>query len=149
MKPTIRTCRSGDLLHIERLYADLHGGCAPQAEEQPLGERLGEFFLVAEENGRVIGFVIAARGPVDVIGREMAHDAFPGEAGYLEVQDIYVAPERRNCGIGSSLLATVLRRGAARGLNRSMVYSTNEDYARIGRFYERCGYRVHHLFMKR
>jgi ribosomal protein S18 acetylase RimI-like enzyme len=145
----IRRCRVEDVPKVEPLFLDLYGGRAPAAEDERLEQRLGEFFLVAERKGRIVGFAIGAAGPVDVIGREMARGSFPGQDTYLEVQDLYVAPAFRNQGIGSRLMRAVLDAGIAHGLRHSMVYTSNADYARAGRFYERFGYRIDHLFMKR
>ena len=148
MEPKIRTCRSEDLSDVRPLYLDLRAGQLSSGEE-PLSFRLSEFFLVVEVKGQIVGFVIGAKGPVDTIGKEMAHEAFPGEQAYLEVQDVYVTPSFRNRGIGSLLMRVVIQRGLEAGLTRSMVYTNNPDYAQIGRFYERIGYRIDHLFMKR
>ena len=79
----------------------------------------------------------------------MADEAFPGEEAYLEIQDLYVTPSLRNRGIGSLLMQTMIQRGLEAGLTRSMLYTNNPDYARIGSFYERFGYKIDHLFMKR
>ena len=133
---------------MQPLYLGLQGGQS-SPDEKPLSSRLSEFFLIAEVDGQAVGFVIGAKGPVDVIGKEMADDAFPGEEAYLEVQDLYVTPSLRNRGIGSLLMQTVIQRGLEAGLTRSMVYTNDPDYARIGRFYERFGYKIDHLFMKR
>ncbi len=133
---------------MQPLYLDLRSGQL-SSDEEPLSSRISEFFLIAEVDGQTVGFVIGGKGPVDVIGKEMADEAFPGEEEYLEVQDLYVAPRFRNQGIGSLLMQTVIQRGLDAGLTRSMVYTNNPDYARIGRFYERFGYKIDHLFMKR
>lgn len=79
----------------------------------------------------------------------MARDAFPSEKEYLEIQDLYVTDDWRNRGIGSLLMRNVIQRGLDAGLKRSMVYASNPDYGRMGRFYEQFGYRIDHLFMKR
>ena len=148
MLPNIRTCSSEDLSDVQHLYLDLQGAQF-SPDEEPLYSRLSEFFLIAEVNGQTVGFVIGGRGPVDAIGKEMADEAFPGEEAYLEIQDLYVSPSFRNRGIGSLLMRTVIQRGLEAGLTRSMVYTNNPDYARIGRFYERFGYKIDHLFMTR
>ena len=133
---------------MQPLYLDLRAGQF-SPDEELLSSRLSEFFLIAEVDGQTVGFVIGDKGPVDVIGKETAREAFPGEEAYLEIQDLYVAPSLRNRGIGSLLMRTVIQRGLEAGLTRSMVYTNNPDYARIGRFYERFGYKIEHLFMKR
>jgi len=130
------------------MYFELYRGTASHDPPEPLQDRLSDFFLVAEVDGQLAGFVIGQRGPVDPIGAELARDAFPNSSAYLEIQDLFVKPEHRNKGIGSLLMTSILKRGRDAGLMHSMVYSTNSDYARIGRFYERVGFRIDHLFMK-
>jgi ribosomal protein S18 acetylase RimI-like enzyme len=147
--PAIRPCRPDDLPAVEPLYLALYNGHHPSSEDETLAQRLSDFFLVAEVDAQIVGFVIAAVGPVDAIGREMARESFPDQPTYLEVQGLYVAPAFRNQGIGSRLMETVLARGIAHGLRHSMVYTANEDYARTARFYERFGYKIDHLFLKR
>jgi GNAT superfamily N-acetyltransferase len=146
---TIRRCCPEDVPKVEPLFLDLYDGRFPSSEDQTLDQRLGDFFLVAEQDGQILGFVIAAVGPVDLIGREMARGSFPGQDSYLEVQDLYVSPSFRHQGIGSRLMTAVLDAGVSHGLRHSMVYTSNVDYPRTGRFYERFGYRIDHLFMKR
>lgn len=41
----------------------------------------------------------------------------------------------------------IIRECRQEDLPHSMVYSANADYARTARFYERCGYRMWHIFM--
>lgn len=147
--PAIRPCRLDDLRAVEPLYLALYDGRVRSSEDQTLEQRLSDFSVVAQVESRIVGFVIAARGPVDVIGREMARESFPSQDVYLEVQGLYVAPSHCNQGIDSRLMRSVLDCGVKHGLHRSMVYTSNHDYARTGRFYERFGYKIDHLFMKR
>ncbi len=148
MSPNIRTCRSEDLSDVQALYLELPGGQV-KSDEEPLSSRLSEFFLIGEVDKQIVGFVIGAKGPVDLIGQEMARESFPGDEAYLEIQDLYVTPSFRNQGIGSLLIRAMVQRGLEAGLTRSMVYTNNTDYSRIGRFYERFGYKINHLFMSR
>ena len=148
MQADVQTCRPEDLPALRPLYAALYSD-QPTERHEPLSARLSDFFLVAQVDGQIVGFVIGAKGPVDIIGTEMAREAFPGQKEYLEIQDLYVMDSWRNQGIGSLLMRRVIQRGLKAGLKRSMVYTNKPDYARIGRFYERFGYRIDHLFMKR
>ena len=43
----------------------------------------------------------------------------------------------------------VLQKAQDAGIARSLVYSGNRDYIRIARFYEKCGYKMWHILMRR
>lgn len=142
----IRECRGEDLPEVQPLFDDLYAD-EEHHEPEPLANRMSEFFLVAVEDGCVMGFVLAERRRSDNLTDEMGKDAFPNDSEYLEVQDLYVMPSARGRGVGSKLMKTLLARARDQGLSRSMVYSANADYARTARFYERFGYRMWHIFM--
>ena len=95
----------------------------------------------------MVGIVCAERQTIAFMQSEIGRAAFPSGQDYLEVQELYVLPEYRNRGIGTRLVREVLSRGRANGLDKSMVYSSNPDYVRTAPFYERCGYRMWHIFM--
>jgi ribosomal protein S18 acetylase RimI-like enzyme len=110
--------------------------------------RLGEFFLLGELAGEIVAFIIAQVKPV--AGDDIADGAFQTlPEKYLEVQDLYVLPEHRNRGMGSAMVGDLYVRAKARGLTCSMVYSANLDYVRAARFYEKCGFRMWHIFLTR
>jgi len=69
-----------------------------ELERELTVEEPGLLGLVAEEEGRLIGFAEASV-------RSVAEGAPPGPAAYLE--GIWVEPERRRRGIGRALLAAV------------------------------------------
>ena len=142
----IRKCRPSDLPDVQPLFDDLYSE-QEHHEQQTLAERMSEFFLVAEEGGHIIGFAVGQRREAVNLKDEMGKDAFPNDSEYLEVQDLYVVPDRRGRGLGTKLMKALLDRARQRGLNRSMVYSANADYARIAHFYEKLGYRMWHIFM--
>jgi GNAT superfamily N-acetyltransferase len=150
--PNIRTCAPADLPAVAELCRrwqaeDITRNYHADRIDQ-LAARMGESFLVAEADGRIVGFVIAQVKPT--ANNESVEGAFPaGEPLYLEVQDLYVAADRRGRGVGSGLMAAALARAAAAGVRSSLVYSANKAYARTARFYERCGYRMWHITMTR
>jgi GNAT superfamily N-acetyltransferase len=128
---------------IDELYRDRPG----DAHLDKLGGRLCEFSLVAEKAGELVGVLMAEKRSTRNLQSEIGRDAFPSAEWYLEIQEIFVREKNRGDGIGSMLVRSVLERGKAAGITRSLVYSANEDYVRIARFYERCGFRMWHIFM--
>src|SRR5262245_29075977 len=116
MEVGIRTIQQKDLAHLRRMIVELYVSQPHRIDSGSLEGRMSEFFLVAEEEGRVIGFVIGARGPVDVVGRELARESFGEGVAYLEVQELHVAAECRGRGVGTRLMEAVLERGRAAGL---------------------------------
>ncbi|MDX6409582.1 MAG: [ribosomal protein S18]-alanine N-acetyltransferase [Gaiellaceae bacterium] len=88
--------------------------------------------LIAEEDGRAVGFVFCVLGDR---GRKTAH-----------VTDIYVSPEARNKGIGRALLAGILEPARAAGLDHASleVLVANTDARRL---YERLGFTPMDVFM--
>ena len=137
---TVRQCKRADFPAAESLYARLYTA-------EGLEARYGEYLLVAEVDGRIVGFLCAEGQTIAFMKSEIGRAAFPDDEDYLELQELYVLPEYRDRGIGTRLVRAALERGRANGLRRSMVYSSNADYARTARFYERCGYRMWHIFM--
>jgi ribosomal protein S18 acetylase RimI-like enzyme len=88
--------------------------------------------LVAEEDGRAVGFVFCVLGDR---GRKTAH-----------VTDIYVRPEARSKGIGRALLAAILEPAREAGLAHvSLEVLMRNSEAR--RLYERLGFTPMDVFM--
>ncbi|HEX9375246.1 MAG TPA: GNAT family N-acetyltransferase [Actinomycetota bacterium] len=85
--------------------------------------------LVAEETGRVVGFV--RFGP--------AADAKPEPVGDAEIYGLYVAPERTGQGIGGALVAAALGRLRERGYRGAVLWPFTGSRAED--FYERAGFR--------
>jgi GNAT superfamily N-acetyltransferase len=112
-----------------------------------LRSRISEFFLVAELDGRLVGFLIAQPKPTG--GDEIDGAFIDPQSHYLDIQDLYVLPDIRGRGVGSALMRAVVTHAKARNLRCSMVYSANKDYAQTARFYEKCGYKMWHIFMTR
>ncbi len=112
-----------------------------------LGTRLSEYFLVAEVGNRVVGFVIGEIKPTR--GNEFVEGILDDKPSYLEVQDLYVAPEHRNRGIGTELMKELLASATKGGVRNSLAYSANRDYQRTAEFYEKMGYEMWHIHMTR
>jgi GNAT superfamily N-acetyltransferase len=153
---TIRPCKSDDLSIVNEMFSALYVDNSPPADPSDLPSRLSPFFLVAERGDRIVGFIIAEHRRTNDLRDEMGKDAFPSDKEYLEIQELYVQPVHRRQGIGSKLVRTVLEQAHKQGIERSMVYSGVEGYYRhldtffdIAKFYEKCGYRMWHIFMTR
>ena len=147
MPAAIRQCTVSDLPAVSVFLAALYRDRPRDLHLDELPARLSEFSLVAERNGEVVGLVIAEKRVTQNLRDEIGRDAFPEDEIYLEIQDLFVSERQRGDGIGSALVQAVLERARAAGVRRSLVYSANQDYARIARFYERCGFRMWHIFM--
>jgi ribosomal protein S18 acetylase RimI-like enzyme len=88
--------------------------------------------LIAEEEGRAVGFVFCVLGDS---GRRTAH-----------VTDIYVRPDARNKGIGRELLTAILEPARGAGLSHvSLEVLIQNSAAR--RLYERLGFTAMDVFM--
>ena len=144
---SIRQCTRQDLPAALRLYARLFTDYGDPVPGEGLEGRFGEYLLVAELGGEIVGLLCAERQTIAFMKSEIGRAAFPDDTDYLEVQELYVLPEHRNRGIGTQLVRTALEKGRANGLDRSMVYSDMPDYVRTAGFYERCGCKMWHIFM--
>ncbi len=147
MPATIRECMIDDLPAARAFLAALYRDRSRDLHLDELPRRLSKFSLVAERDRQVVGLVIAEQRSTQDLRNEIGHDAFPDDEIYLEIQDLFVREDERGEGIGTALVRAVLERARAAGIHRSMVYSGNADYVRIARFYERCGFRMWHIFM--
>ena len=135
----VRRCTEDDLVEVAALFErwqheDAVWGLRAEPVER-LRTRMGEFFLVARSEGRVVGFAV---GKVD---RE-PFCVFPAGESYLEIEDVYVAPEHRRRGVGAALVESLLKAAEAGGIPRFHLYSASRDWQRSMRFYERFGFRV-------
>lgn len=109
-----------------------YGLAATPAET--LDAQLGPYFLVAEEDGEIVGYVTGSVHTSDGMA------VIPDGAAYLEVDELYVIPDRRSQGMGRMLLDTVLARAEAAGVEYQLVYSATKDLRRVMQFYEQSGF---------
>jgi ribosomal protein S18 acetylase RimI-like enzyme len=147
MAAAIRRCIANDLPSAARLITELYRDRPQDAHLDGLPNRLSDFSLIAEENGEIVGLLLAERRSTRDLSTEIGRDAFPDDDSYLEIQELFVHETQQGKGIGSALVQEVLKRAKAAGIHRSMVYSANADYVRTARFYENCGFRMWHIFM--
>ena len=105
--------------------------------------RLGPYFLVAEQAGRIAGF---GSGSADI---SEGNAVFSVGERYLEVDDLYVSPGMRDQGIGGRLLDELLAQARQEGIQRFLVYSSSRDTDAILRFYRRHGLETWYVQMFR
>jgi GNAT superfamily N-acetyltransferase len=127
----IRPARRGDSEALTPLLAQLGypfdaGEVAPAVAE--LLRDPAHCVLVAEEDGRVVGYVNANF-------RAQLHHLAP--VGTID--ELVVDEERRGRRIGERLVEAVLEEGWRRGADTVEV-STNERRERASAFYTRCGF---------
>ena len=135
----VRPCTNNDLSCVATLFArwqaeaSVHGLQAEIAEE--LRPRMGEYFLVAQAAEGIVGFIIGKvqTQPLCVL---------PAGRPYLEVKDLYVAPEHRRQGIGKALLLALFDAAAKAGVGGFTLYSASKDWQNVLGFYEKAGFRM-------
>lgn len=113
------------------------GMAANPARPRPTIEyRKHSHLLVALEGGTIVGFVSA-----DLIIGDGSDAEIPKGGKYLQLDDIYVLPERRGKGIGGALLEALVGRGRKEGVAKSVLEIESLDQDRAVRFYSAHGYR--------
>jgi len=107
------------------------------ATPQRVTEQLGPLCLIGEADGGVIGF---AAGSLHT--NDGAYGAVTrARETYLEVDDLYVAPELRSRGIGGRLLEALIEAARWEGVTRVHLFSTTKDHDAVLKFYRRHGFR--------
>jgi ribosomal protein S18 acetylase RimI-like enzyme len=143
MKPVlIRECARQDLDSIFQLdhlwdeegvaYVFTHGN---REEFIADFERFKKYFLVAESDGQIIGYI---NGSVRVNEKV---EVLPKQETYLEIENIYVRPEYRDRHVGGVLLEQLLAVAEQNGIKRFVVSTVTKDMDRILKFYGRYGFR--------
>ena len=110
---TIRPCRSNECATILNLWREVEvtPGINDDIEElRRLVQENGDLFLVAEDDSRLVGIVIAG------------WDGWRGN-----IYRLAVLPEYRRQGIGKALIQEVERRLLARGTRKISILVEHED----------------------
>lgn len=136
----IRQCTYNELDHVIALQEewakdDITYGFTP-ANKKYLSERLGKYFLVAEVQENIIGFVSG------VINKAKNMTIFSDGELYIEIEDIYVSSNNRGQGIGNILLNKVLEISKENGVERSLLYSSTKNMESIIKFYKKHDYKT-------
>ena len=98
-------------------------------------ERFQKYFLVAESDGQIIGYI---NGSVRVNTKV---EVLPKQETYLEIENIYVRPEYRDRHVGGDLIERLLTVAEQNGIKRFLVSTVTKDVDRILRFYRRYGFK--------
>ncbi|WP_035294567.1 GNAT family N-acetyltransferase [Clostridium sp. KNHs214] len=106
------------------------------ADKDYLESKLGKYFLVAELNKKIVGFVY---GTVHK-SRNMA--VMDNGQLYIEIDDIYVCIDNRGFNIGTILLDKILEIAKENGVKRSLIYSSTKDMEGIIKFYKKHDYKT-------
>lgn len=92
------------IITVEQIEFMLSKSYAPDSLRQQLAQ--GQWFLLCLQAGTIIGFVSV--GPLSAIGDALLRGAQVDENSYF-LHKFYIAPELHRQGIGSSMLAELLR----------------------------------------
>lgn len=97
-------------------------------------EQFPQYFLVAEHDSQIIGYVNGSL----LLNRKL--NPLPLQTPCLEIENIYVRPEFRGSHVGSDLLDRLLAVAAQNGITRFLVSTVTKDMDRILAFYRRHGF---------
>jgi ribosomal protein S18 acetylase RimI-like enzyme len=104
---------------------------------------LGPYYLVAELDGEVIGFISGSTH----ISEGMA--VISKSEAYLEIDNLYIAPHFRRNKIGGMLIDQLLAIAKQDGICRALVYSATKDIHSILKFYGAHGFKSWYVRMFR
>lgn len=138
----IRACTSTDIdgvIALERQWEQediAYGDFNPMSREAYIAilERFPAYFLVAEHNGQLVGYVHASTD------HEQRVEVFPEGEPYVMIEDIYVLPDFRDQEIGGKLLERVFAIAQAAGMQRFVVGTKSKETDEILRFYRSHGF---------
>jgi ribosomal protein S18 acetylase RimI-like enzyme len=138
----IRACTSTDIdgvIALERQWGQediAYGDFNPMSREAYVAilERFPAYFLVAESDGQLVGYIHASAE------HEKRIEVIPETEAYVEIEDIYVQPDFRNQDIGGKLLERVFEVARAAGIQRFVVGTRSKETDKILRFYRSHGF---------
>ena len=144
---TIRRARRDDIAAIVKMLADDYLGCARERLDNPLPVPYGQAFerlnrdpnialVVAQEAGVVVGCL-----QLCILPGLSSQGALRGL-----IEDVRVASDRRNRGIGEQLVGFAVAKARAEGC-KLVELLTHHTRADAQRFYERLGFSKSHVGM--
>jgi GNAT superfamily N-acetyltransferase len=99
-----------------------------------LEDKLGKYFLVGLVDDELIGFVIGKAH------KKSKMCVFDKDQPYLEIEDIYIKPEKRNDDFGGILLEKLIDIAKEEGISNYYIYSSVKDLDSVQRFYKKHGF---------
>lgn len=105
-------------------------GFVPDNGEQ-VEAALGAYFLLAEVDGEVIGFISGSTHTSEGMAVIAA-----GES-YVEIDNLYVEQKFRRQGVGGELVERLLAQARENGVAHAVLYSAAREIHSVLKFYER------------
>ncbi len=138
----LRACTPNDIdgvIALERQWEQediAYGDFNPMSREAYVAilDRFLAYFLVAESDGQLVGYIHASvqrNNPVEVI---------PAHEPYVAIEDIYVQPGYRDRDIGGALLERIFEVAWQEGIQRFIVGTLSKETDRILKFYRSHGF---------
>ncbi len=90
----------------------------------------GSRIFLAEENGETIGYLLASRQIA-----QNSRSIMPDDTPYLEIDELYVVPQFRSCGVGRALYRLAEKTAANEGMEYVMLSTATKNFRRILHFY--------------
>lgn len=137
----IRQCTRDEIdavIGLERQWeqeAIAYGDFNPMSREAYLTvlERFPAYFLVAEHDGRLVGYIhgsVQRSAPVAVIS---------AQEPYVEIEDLCVQPDSRGQNVGGALLERLFAIARQEGIERFVVGTKSKETDKVLRFYRSPG----------
>jgi ribosomal protein S18 acetylase RimI-like enzyme len=138
----IRACTPNDIegvIALERLWEQeeiAYGDFNPMSREAYLSilERFPAYFLVAESDGQLVGYIHAS------VQRDKRVEVMPTHEPYVEIEDIYVQPDYRDREIAGALLERIFEIARQEGIEHFIVGTLSKETDRILKFYRSHGF---------
>lgn len=140
---TIKECIYKDLDCIVSLQQqwskeEITYGFIP-ADKSYLETKLGKYFLVAELDNEIVGFVYGT------VNKAENMTVIENGELYIEIDDIYTTLNNRGSNIGTLLLDKILEVAKENGIERSLIYSSTKDMDSIIKFYKKHDYKTWYI----
>ena len=138
----IRACTQDDIdavLGLERQWEQediAYGDFNPMSREAYVAilERFPDYFLVAESDGQLVGYIHAS------VHHDKSVEVIPAQEPYVAIEDIYVQPDFRDRDIGGALLERIFEIAQQQGIQRFIVGTLSKETDKILRFYRSHGF---------
>ena len=138
----IRACTLDDIdgvIALERQWEQediAYGDFNPMSREAYVAilDRFPAYFLVAESDGQLVGYIHAS------VQRDDPVEVIPAHEPYVAIEDIYVQPGYRDRDIGGALLERIFEVAWQEGIQRFIVGTLSKETDRILKFYRSHGF---------